>query len=270
MLVHPDFSPVLLDLGGIKIHWYGVTYLLAFGSALLIGKYYAKRGRAPFTSEQVDDAIFYGALGTIAGGRIGYVLFYNFSDFLANPLWIFAVWDGGMSFHGGFLGVVIAAVIFSRVHQVRLGAICDFMALAVPPGLGFVRVGNFIGQELWGRETNVPWGMVFPNDPLGLVRHPSQLYEAFLEGLVLFLIVYFYAFFRQPRRPEWAAAALFVIGYGTFRFMVEFVREPDAHIGFDMFGWLSRGQLLSLPMILVGLIVMIWSYRRAATTQPAS
>lgn len=259
MIQHPNINPVAVDLGFAQIHWYGLMYLCAFMFAYWMLKSRANKGLAPFTAEQVEDIIFYGALGVILGGRIGYVLFYDFEGFLQNPLSIVKVWQGGMSFHGGFLGVVVAIMIYCRKYGIAIGNMFDMLALASAPGLGFGRLGNFIGQELWGRPTDVPWAMVFPKDPSGLARHPSQLYQATLEGLVLFLIVYWYA--RKPR-PQWATGALFVACYGLFRFIVEFFREPDSHIGFDLFGWMSRGQILSLPMIVIGLAIMAWAYKR--------
>lgn len=259
MLMHPDFDPVAVALGPLKIHWYGLMYLCAFAFAFWICKLRAKQKRAPFKPSQVDDIIFYVAMGVVVGGRLGYIFFYNFSEFLNNPLILFQVWKGGMSFHGGFLGVVLAITLYCRKHKIAVGDLLDFAALAAPIGLFFGRMGNFIGQELWGRPTDLPWAMVFPADPSGLARHPSQLYEAVLEGLVVFAVIYFYL---NIKRPRWAAAALFIILYGSFRFLVEFAREPDAHIGFDLFGWLSRGQLLSLPMIIVGVAVIVWAYKK--------
>ena len=261
MLTHPNFDPVALDLGFAQVHWYGLMYLAGFSFAYWITKKYAKEGRIALKPEQVDDAIFWGAIGIVVGARLGYVLFYGFDNFLENPLWALKVWQGGMSFHGGFLGVVLAVVLFARKHNIRIGSMCDALAIAAPMGLFFGRMGNFIGQELWGRPTDVPWGMIFPNDPSGLARHPSQLYQGVCEGLLVFAIIFFYT--RKPR-PEWSAGALFVLSYGCFRFLMEFVREPDAHIGFDLFGWMSRGQILSIPMIMVGAIVMIWAYQREA------
>ena len=261
MIRLPHINPVALDLGFAQIHWYGVMYLCAFVFAYWILRSRATAGKAPYQPEQVDDIIFYGAVGVILGGRLGYTLFYGLDNFLANPLSIVKIWQGGMSFHGGFLGVVIALAVYCKKFKIPLGGLFDMTAIAVPMGLGFGRMGNFIGQELWGRPTDSPWGMIFPNDPTGLPRHASQLYEAFLEGIVLFLIVFIYA--RKPR-PQWATGALFIMGYGFFRFMVEFVRQPDAHIGFDFFDSISRGQILSLPMMLIGLTVMIWAYKRGA------
>lgn len=258
MLTHPAFDPVAISLGPVQVHWYGLMYLAGFLFVFYTGKRLANQQRVPFAADQVDDLVFYVALGVIFGGRFGYVLFYDFDQFLANPLWLLQVWKGGMSFHGGFLGVVLALIYFAKKNQYPVGAIFDFAAIAAPIGLGLGRLGNFIGQELWGRASDVPWAMVFPADPTGLARHPSQLYEAMGEGFLLFLLIYWYS--SKPR-PMWSAGALFIIGYGLARFLVEFFREPDSHIGFDLFGWMSRGQILSLPMILIGIGVMIWSYK---------
>ena len=261
MLTHPNFDPVAIDLGIAQVHWYGLMYLAGFAFAYGICKKLARDGRIVLKPEQIDDAVFAGAIGLVLGARIGYVFFYNFGKFLEDPIWLFKVWEGGMSFHGGFIGILLATLWFARQHKLPVGRLCDVLAIAAPMGIFFGRMGNFIGQELWGRPTDLPWGMVFQKDPTGLPRHPSQLYEGFLEGLVIFIIIYLYV--RKPR-PEWAAGALFVLLYGSFRFLVEFVREPDAHIGFDFFGWMSRGQILSTPMIVVGIVVLIWAYRRDA------
>jgi phosphatidylglycerol:prolipoprotein diacylglycerol transferase len=259
MLHHPNIDPVALHLGPLKIHWYGLMYLGGFLFAYWICRRHANLGRTPLKAEQVEDAIFWSAMGVILGGRVGYVFFYGWSGFIADPLWLFKVWDGGMSFHGGFIGVLVAAFFYAKKYKISLGAYLDTLALATPIGLGLGRLGNFIGQELWGRPTDLPWGVVFPRDITGLARHPSQLYQAALEGLALFVILYLYS--RKPK-PEWGTGALFLIGYGSFRFLVEFVRQPDAHIGFDLFGWMSRGQLLSIPMVMSGIILMIWAYRQ--------
>ena len=234
-------------------------YLLAFASAWGLALHLAKRPNSFIKPKQVEDLIFYGALGVVLGGRVGYVFFYNFETWLQDPLWLFRVWEGGMSFHGGLLGVVVANVLYCRRIGIQFPELMDFVAVIVAPGLGFGRLGNFIGQELWGRETDVAWGMIFPNDPEGLVRHPSQLYQAFLEGLVLFIIVYWFA--RKPR-PRLAVSALFILIYGLFRFCIEFVREPDAHLQDLLFDWMTRGQLLSIPMMLVGLGVLVWAYTK--------
>lgn len=258
MLTHPAFDPIAISLGPLQVHWYGLMYLAGFLFVFYIGKRLANQKKVPFSAEQVDDLVFYAALGVILGGRVGYVFFYDFAQFLDNPVWLFQVWKGGMSFHGGFLGVVVGLIYFAKKNKYPIGAIFDFAAIAAPIGLGFGRLGNFIGQELWGRPSDVPWAMVFPADPTGLARHPSQLYEAMGEGFLLFILIYWYS--SKPR-PMWSAGALFIIGYGTARFLVEFVREPDSHIGFDLFGWVSRGQILSIPMILIGVAVLAWSYK---------
>ena len=260
MLVHPNIDPVAVHLGPLQIHWYGLMYLAAFLFGYWIFRRQAVLGLTPIKPEQVEDVLFWTAMGVVLGGRIGYVLFYGWENEMHDPLWVFKVWQGGMSFHGGFLGVFLSAYLFSRKYKISLGAYLDTLALSVPIGLGFGRIGNFIGQELWGRPTDLPWAMIFPRDPSGLPRHPSQLYEAFLEGIVLFVILYLYT--RKPR-PAWSAGALFLIFYGIFRFMVEFVREPDAQIGFDLFGWMSRGQELCVPMIIGGIILWFWSNKHA-------
>lgn len=261
MLHHPNIDPVLVALGQLKVHWYGVMYLCAFGFAFWICRLRARQNRAPFKESQVDDLIFYVAMGTILGGRVGYMLFYNFQQLLTDPISLIAIWKGGMSFHGGLLGVIAALALFARKKGIKTGDMMDIAALAAPIGLFFGRIGNFIGQELWGRPTDVPWAMLFPNDPSLLPRHPSQLYEAILEGLVIFIVIYCYL---NRTRPRWAAGALFLILYGSFRFFVEFFREPDAHIGIDLLGWMSRGQILSIPMILIGACVLFWAYHKNA------
>ena len=258
MLTHPNFDPVALQIGPLSIHWYGIMYLLAFAAAWGIAQHRSKAAHAPIAAKHVDDLIFYGALGVVLGGRFGYVLFYNFDKFLADPIWLIKVWEGGMSFHGGFLGVVLAMVLYARHLKVSIGELCDFVAPIVPIGLGCGRLGNFIGQELYGRAADVPWAMVFTTDPERLPRHPSQLYQLMLEGVLFFLILYF---FSAKKRPTWSVGGLFLLCYGSFRFVVEFFRQPDSHIGFDAFGWLTRGQLLSLPMIIGGALLMVWAYR---------
>ncbi|MGD8644011.1 MAG: prolipoprotein diacylglyceryl transferase, partial [Chromatiales bacterium] len=222
-----------------------------------LGKRRARRADSPVSPEQVGDMLFYGALGVVLGGRIGYVLFYNFPAFVDDPLMLFRVWQGGMSFHGGLLGVLLVAWLVGRKYGVGFWRITDFVAPMIPIGLGAGRIGNFLNGELWGRVADLPWAMVFPGagpDP----RHPSQLYQALLEGLVMFVILW--VFSSRPR-PLRAVSGLFLILYGLFRFAVEFVREPDAHLGFIAFGWLTMGQLLTLPMILFGLWLMVWAYR---------
>lgn len=274
MLTYPNIDPVAFSLGSfeifgktlgpIEVHWYGLMYLVAFATAWALGVFRAKKSHSPIAAKNVEDLIFYGALGVVIGARIGYIFFYNLGDFFANPLILFKMWEGGMSFHGGLIGVIIAMVLFSRKVQRPFIDVMDFTAPLVPLGLGFGRIGNFIGGELWGRVTDVPWGMVFPKAPEALARHPSQLYQAFFEGLVLFTILFW---FSSKPRPRYTVSSLFLICYGTFRFMVEFVREPDAHIGF-MFGWMTRGQLLSLPMIIIGGAIFFFAYRHPSYAQP--
>lgn len=259
MLIHPQFDPVALHIGPLAVHWYGLMYLLAFTQVILLGRWRINhQAWTGWSHKMLDDALFYGVLGVIVGGRLGYVLFYKPGDYLANPFDIFKVWEGGMSFHGGFLGVVIAMVIFARRHQLRWLAVTDFIAPLVPLGLAAGRIGNFINGELWGRATTLPWGMIFPQAmDGGIPRHPSQLYEAAGEGVLLFFILWWFA--RKPR-PVGAVSAVFLIGYGSFRFLAEFTREPDSFLGLLSLG-LTMGQWLSLPMIVAGVILYRWSQR---------
>ena len=255
MLVHPQFDPVAIHLGPLAIRWYGLMYLLAFAFVLILGRLrIAARADAGWKKHELDDLLFYGVLGVILGGRLGYVLFYKASYYLAHPLEILAVWQGGMSFHGGFLGVLVAMAWFARRHGLRWLQLTDFIAPLVPPGLAFGRLGNFINGELWGRPTDVPWAMVFPKVD-NLPRHPSQLYEFALEGLLLFILLWWYA--RRPR-PAGAVSGLFLIGYGSFRFLAEFTREPDDFLGLLSLG-MSMGQWLSLPMAVAGVLMMRYS-----------
>ncbi len=260
MLIHPQFDPVALHLGPLAIRWYGLMYLLAFGLFLLLGRQRIKTGPQPgWTVNELDDLLFYGVLGVVLGGRLGYVLFYQPAHFLAHPLEIFSVWQGGMAFHGGLLGVLIAMGLFAHKTGKRWLAVTDFIAPLVPLGLGAGRIGNFINGELWGRPTNVPWAMVFPQVD-SIPRHPSQLYQFALEGLTLFTLLWLFS--RKPR-PTGAVSGLFLIGYGTFRFLVEFTREPDSFLGLLALN-LSMGQWLSLPMILAGIAMLRWAYRDAS------
>ena len=263
MLQYPDFNPVALSLGPLNVHWYGVMYLCAFVSAWFIGAHRAKAEGSVIKPAQIENLITYGAMGVILGGRFGYVIFYNFDYWMRDPLWLFRIWEGGMSFHGGLLGVIVAMVVYAnRIHKPFI-AVMDFVAPLVPLGLGFGRLGNFIGQELWGRVTDVPWAIVFPKamDPEGVARHPSQLYQAGLEGLLLFIVVFWYS---RKSRPLGAVSGLFLVGCSTFRFGVEFVREPDQGIGFDFLGWMTRGQLLSIPMFALGVSLLIYAYLSAS------
>ncbi len=257
MLQYPEINPIALSLGPVKIHWYGLMYLIGIAAAWVLGVYRAKKPNSGWTSEQVSDLIFYGALGVILGGRLGYVIFYDLSVYLAHPLTIFAVWDGGMSFHGGCLGVAIAGWLYGKKIKKDFLTMMDFAVPLVPIGLGMGRLGNFINGELWGRVTDVPWAMVFPTGG-PYPRHPSQLYEFFLEGLLLFIIIWF---FSAKPRPKGAVSGLFFIGYGVFRFIVEFFRQPDPQLGYVAFGWLTRGQELCIPMIVIGALVFFWAYK---------
>ncbi|GAB6068374.1 prolipoprotein diacylglyceryl transferase [Methylothermus subterraneus] len=255
MLPYPRIDPVAIHVGPLKIHWYGLMYLFGFLGAWILARFRAPR--FGWRAEEIDDLVFYGALGVVLGGRIGYMLFYNLGLFLRDPLSLFRVWEGGMSFHGGLLGVLVAMGWFARKHGRGYFEVTDFIAPLVPIGLFFGRIGNFINGELWGKVTDLPWGMVFPTGGK-LPRHPSQLYEALLEGVALFAILWLYS--AKPR-PRMAVSGLFLLGYGSFRFLVEFIREPDAHIGYLAFGWLTMGQVLSFPMIAAGLGLWVWAYR---------
>jgi phosphatidylglycerol:prolipoprotein diacylglycerol transferase len=258
MLVHPQFDPVAIHLGPLAVRWYGLMYLVGFALVWAVGRYAIKtRPHAVWTAKDLEDALFYGILGTIIGGRLGYVLFYKFGEYLLEPWRIFFVWEGGMSFHGGFLGVIIALWWYAHSHRQSWLAITDFIAPLVPLGLGAGRLGNFINAELWGRAASVPWAMVFPNVDR-VPRHPSQLYEFALEGVALFVVLWWYS--AKPR-PRGAVSACFLIGYGVFRFAVEFTREPDNFLGLLALN-LSMGQWLSLPMIFAGIALFIWARRR--------
>lgn len=264
-LVFPQIDPIIFSIGPIGVRWYGLMYLLGFAFAMYVANKRADKPGSGWTREQVSDLLFAGFLGVVLGGRIGYVLFYGFDYWMADPLYIFKVWTGGMSFHGGLLGVITAMWWYARKHHRTFFSIADFIAPLVPFGLGAGRIGNFINGELWGRVTEVPWAMIFPTGG-PYPRHPSQLYEFLLEGVVLFLILHW--FIRKPR-PAGAVSGLFLIGYGVFRFCVEFVREPDAQLGlFDNF--ISMGQILSTPMIIIGALIMIWSYKTQKSTIDSS
>jgi phosphatidylglycerol:prolipoprotein diacylglycerol transferase len=257
MLVHPQFDPIAVKLGPLAIRWYGLMYLVAFALVWTLGRWrIGTRPGAVWTAKEFDDALFYGILGTIIGGRLGYVLFYKAGDYFPELWRIFFVWEGGMSFHGGMLGVIAAMWLFARRRGQHWLAITDFIAPLVPLGLAAGRLGNFINAELWGRPTDVPWAMIFPAVD-GLPRHPSQLYELALEGLVLFVVLWWFS--GRPR-PRGAVSGLFLIGYGIVRFAVEFTRQPDSFLGFLALG-LTMGQWLSLPMIAIGVAVLVWAYR---------
>lgn len=261
MLQHPQIDPVAIAIGPLKIHWYGLTYLVGFVAGWWLGRLRTRKPWSPINEEQMGDLLFYLALGVILGGRIGYVLFYNFEAFLADPLWLLRVWEGGMSFHGGLLGVMFAMWWYGRKVGCGFWRLADFVAPLVPVGLGAGRIGNFINGELWGKPTDVPWGMVFRTAPDSLARHPSQLYQFALEGVALFVILWW---FSSRQRPTMAVSGLFLICYGVFRFLVEFVRQPDPQLGYLAFDWLTMGQVLSAPMIVAGAVLMFIAYRRQA------
>lgn len=261
MLVHPNFDPVVFSLGPLAVRWYGLMYLIGFGAAWVLGVQRLKSQRTgaqpSLTRSQFDDVLFTALLGVIAGGRLGYVLFYKPLYYLSHPLEVLAVWQGGMSFHGGFLGVLLAMLWIAWRQRLRWLALTDFIAPLVPVGLAAGRLGNFINGELWGRPTDLPWGMVFAGAD-GIPRHPSQLYQFALEGLALFALLW--VFTARPR-PAGQASALFLTGYGIFRFVAEFAREPDSFLGLLAFG-LSMGQWLSLPMVAAGLLLFAYCSRK--------
>ncbi|MDD2892376.1 MAG: prolipoprotein diacylglyceryl transferase [Halothiobacillaceae bacterium] len=256
MLIYPHIDPVALQLGPLKVHWYGLMYMIGFALVWFLGSLRAEA--KGFKKEEPGDILFYGALGVILGGRIGYVLFYKFQSFLADPLMLARVWEGGMSFHGGLIGVILAMAWYAHKTQRNFFTVADFIAPLVPPALLAGRIGNFINGELWGRPTDLPWGMVFPHVDQ-LARHPSMLYEALLEGVVMFALLWW---FSSKPRPRMAISGMFLLLYGLFRFLVEQVREPDAHLGFIAANWLSMGMLLSLPMIIIGIAFIWMAYAR--------
>lgn len=260
MLIHPQFDPVAISLGPIAIRWYGLMYLLAFLQFIALGRLRIRQKLAPVSAEQLDDLLFYGVLGVVLGGRLGQVLFYEPGYYLANPFEILAVWKGGMSFHGGFLGVLVAMTLWAKKAGLRWLTVTDFIAPLVPLGLAAGRVGNFINGELWGRlaDPALPWAMAFPQSGSLEPRHPSQLYHVGLEGLALFAILWLWT--AKPR-PTGAASGVFLIGYGAFRFITEYFREPDHGI-FGQSYAVSMGQWLSLPMILAGIALLVFAYRR--------
>lgn len=296
MIIHPNFDPVAIHLGPLAVRWYGLMYLVGFILAIVVGRLRLKLPHVAaqgWSAKDIDDMMFYGVLGVVLGGRLGYVLFYKAGYYFSHPLNIFRVWEGGMSFHGGFLGVTLAMALFAWQRKRHWLEVTDFVAPMVPTGLAAGRLGNFINGELWGRVTSpdAPWAMLFPgasrDDAAWLAahqdiaakwnlnevflshqmlpRHPSQLYEIALEGIALFFVLWFFS--RKPR-PMGAISALFLIGYGAARFTVEFAREPDDFLGLLTFG-LSMGQWLSLPMIVAGVLMMIWAYRRGGVAKQA-
>jgi phosphatidylglycerol:prolipoprotein diacylglycerol transferase len=261
MLTYPHINPIAISLGPLKVHWYGIMYLIGFVAGWLLARYRARRPGSTWTPLDVDDLIFYCAVGVILGGRIGWCIFYGHDVIAESWLNVLRIWDGGMSFHGGMLGVITATLIFARVKRKNFADVMDFVAPL--PGIGLLagRIGNFINGELWGKPTHVPWGFaVAAPDGTVTVRHASQLYEAGLEGLLLFVILWW---FTSKPRPRLAPTGLFLVVYGCARFAVEWVRLPDANIGYLVGEWLTMGMLLTLPMILAGVIVMLYAYRRA-------
>ena len=278
-----DIHPIAFSIGPVAVHWYGIMYLIAFAAFWWLGERRRRAGRLPVGPTAFSDLAFYGMIGVILGGRVGYMLFYATPELLADPLSLFRIWEGGMSFHGGLLGVLVAMWYWSRRNGMHFFDVMDFVAPLVPIGLGTGRLGNFIGGELWGRHTDLPWGMIFPRaiDTAGHsieqlkamagagqlaaeARHPSQLYQMLLEGVLLFCILYFVS--MKPK-PRYLVSGLFALFYGVFRFGVEFVREPDAQLGYLAWGWLTMGQILSLPLILLGVVLLLAS-RSAPTLQP--
>ncbi len=262
MLEYPNINPVAFEIGPLVVHWYGIMYLIGFAAAWFLAQIHNRRIDAGFTRDDIADLIFYCAIGVIVGGRIGYFLFYSTETLYQDPLRVIMIWKGGgMSFHGGFIGVAVAAWVYAWRTGRKFFDVADFVAPLTAIGLGAGRLGNFINGELWGRVTEAPWGMVFPFERAGtLPRHPSQLYQFFLEGVMLFLIIWIYS---RKRRPTMAVSGLFLVTYGVFRFIVEFFREPDDHLLFVAFDWMTRGQQLCIPMILLGLILMWLAYRNA-------
>lgn len=259
MLTYPHIDPIIFSVGPLAVRWYGLMYVLGFGAAWLLARHRAKQPGSTWKPLDVDDLIFFCAVGVILGGRIGWVLFYGIEEVIRQPLRALRIWEGGMSFHGGLLGVLVAVILFARSRGRALGDVADFTVALPALGIFFGRVGNFINGELWGKPTDVPWAFIVD----GVPRHASQLYEALLEGLVLFVIIWLYT--RSPR-PRWAASGLWLICYGVFRFAVEFVRVPDDNRGYLLWGWVTEGQILSAPMVLAGALMMWTAYRRNRAT----
>ncbi len=258
MLHYPQLNPIAFHLGPIAVHWYGLMYLVGFVSAWLLGIYRANHSQGQWRAEQIADLLFYVALGVLLGGRIGYTLFYNLPAFIHQPSTVFEVWQGGMSFHGGLLGVIVAVLLFCRKTKKPLFNVTDFIAPLVPIGLAAGRLGNFINGELVGRVTTLPWGMLYPQAG-PLPRHPSEIYECLFEGVLLFIVLWWYS---NKRRPRAAVSALFLLGYGCVRFSLEFFRQPDPQYGFILWDWVTMGQLLSTPMIVFGMWLLWYAYNR--------
>jgi phosphatidylglycerol:prolipoprotein diacylglycerol transferase len=254
MFVYPGFDPIIFAIGPIAVRWYGLLYVLAFLFAWWLARRRCTTAHSPVDAKEVDDLLFNGMLGVIVGGRVGYCLVYGWEYLIQDPFYLFKITEGGMSFHGGLAGVMIAMWWFGRSRGKTMWQILDFVAPIVPLGLGFGRIGNFINGELWGSETTMPWGVLYD----GVVRHPTQLYESALEGFILFAILWW---FSAKPRPYMAVSALFLLLYGCFRFFVEFYRIPDAHLGYLALDWVTMGQILSAPMILIGATMLVKAYR---------
>lgn len=257
MFTYTDIDPIAFQLGPLAVRWYGLMYVIGILGGWWLGRVRARQPWNGISVAQVDDMVTWIALGIIVGGRLGSVFFYNFGDFVADPLMLFRIWEGGMSFHGGFLGVLFAMWWFGRRNNLTFWQLTDFIAPLIPLGLGTGRIGNYINGELWGKPTDGPWGVIVD----GVPRHASQLYEAFLEGLALFILLWW---FGSKPRPRMAVSGVFLVGYGLSRFAVEFVRLPDAHIGYMAWGWLTRGQVLTAPMIIGGIVLLVLAYRNRA------
>ena len=260
MLTYPEIDPIIFSIGFLKIRWYGLMYVIGFLFAWWLAKRRCKRHDSPINSEQVDDLVFYAMLGVIIGGRVGYALVYGWSQLTSDPFYLFKITEGGMSFHGGLAGVMTAMWLYGRKLGHTIWRMTDFVAPIAPLGLGFGRIGNFINGELWGKPTDVPWGFLVN----GQVLHPSQLYEAILEGFLLFAILWIYS--AKPR-PYLALSGMFLLLYGVFRFIIEFYRVPDASPGYLALGWVTMGQVLSLPMVLAGAVLLILAYRSASAAR---
>ena len=263
MFVFPEIDPVIFSIWKLKVRWYGLMYVIGFLLAWWLARRRCQRADTPVGPNQVDDLIFYAMLGVIVGGRVGYCVVYGWDQFISDPLYLFKITEGGMSFHGGLAGVMIAMWLYGRSLGKKMWHITDFVAPLVPLGLGFGRIGNFINGELWGKETTVPWGFLYD----GQVRHPTQLYEAALEGFALFAILWWYS--AKPR-PYMAVSAMFLLCYGVFRFWIEFYRVPDAHLEYLALGWVTMGQILSAPMIIAGVIMLLMAYRSQEQKEAAT
>jgi|TARA_B110000483_G_C18200984_1_gene545205 phosphatidylglycerol:prolipoprotein diacylglycerol transferase len=253
MLIYPEIDPIIFALGPLKVRWYGLMYVMAFLFAWWLAKRRCQRADSPVNSEQVDDLLFYGMLGVIVGGRVGYAIVYGWDQLTSDPLYLFKITQGGMSFHGGLAGVMMAMWLYGRKLGHSIWRMTDFVAPIVPLGLGFGRIGNFINGELWGKPTDVAWSFIVN----GVSVHASQLYEAILEGFLLFFVLWFYS--SKPR-PYLAVSGIFLLLYGIFRFAVEFYRIPDAHLDYLALGWVTMGQILSVPMVLAGLVLVVMAY----------